>query len=127
MIFFSNKLSGLLFVAVFIIIFFVCIISIQIENYNISTQGSSFDGEFIWPLPGYNYISSYFGKRNSPTQGASSYHSGIDIPAPAGTKILAVCSGNVSFCSWGARSEGIQLLFKMMMFLFLIVMSPQIF
>ena len=51
---------------------------------------------------GYTYISSYFGKRTSPTAGASTYHSGIDIPAPSGTPILAICSGEVTFASWGA-------------------------
>jgi murein DD-endopeptidase MepM/ murein hydrolase activator NlpD len=44
---------------------------------------------FIWPLPGYTRISSPFGKRVSPTTGASSSHSGIDIPAPPGTKFVA--------------------------------------
>lgn len=34
--------------------------------------------------------------------GASTYHSGIDIPAPEGTNILSICSGVVTFCSWGA-------------------------
>lgn len=34
--------------------------------------------------------------------GASTYHSGIDIPAPEGTDILSICSGVVTFCSWGA-------------------------
>lgn len=57
---------------------------------------------FVWPLPEYTYISSYFGHRTSPTSGASTYHSGIDIPAPEGTPILSVCSGEVTFCSWGA-------------------------
>ncbi|MCI8485693.1 MAG: M23 family metallopeptidase [Clostridia bacterium] len=44
---------------------------------------------------GYRTISSPFGKRNSPTKGASSYHSGIDIPAPPGTNIFSVESGVV--------------------------------
>ena len=56
---------------------------------------------FFWPLPGYTYISSYFGKRESPTSGASSYHSGIDIPASNGTNIYAVESGTITFASWG--------------------------
>lgn len=34
--------------------------------------------------------------------GASTYHSGIDIPAPEGTNILSICSGIVTFSSWGA-------------------------
>ena len=34
--------------------------------------------------------------------GASSYHSGIDIPAPEGTIIYSICNGNVTFASWGA-------------------------
>lgn len=32
---------------------------------------------------GYNTISSKFGRRASPTAGASSFHAGIDIAAPA--------------------------------------------
>jgi len=51
----------------------------------------------VWPLPGYTRISSPFGKRVSPTTGASSYHSGIDIPAPQGTKFIAVHDGKVTF------------------------------
>ena len=68
------------------------------------TQNSNaiLEDNFMWPLDGYTYISSYFGYRNSPTSGASTYHSGIDIPAPEGTNILAVCSGTVTFASWGA-------------------------
>ena len=62
-----------------------------LESFNIS--GSI----FYWPVPGYTRISSYFGKRNSPTAGASSFHQGIDIPAPAGTNLVAVFSGIISY------------------------------
>lgn len=93
-----------------IFIYFLTIIIVSIFTLFAAVQASSstfsnrlsLDGEFIWPLPDYSYISSYFGYRNSPTSGASSYHSGIDIPAPSGTAILAVCSGTVTFASWGA-------------------------
>ena len=34
--------------------------------------------------------------------GASSYHSGIDIPASNGTNVYAVESGIITFSSWGA-------------------------
>ena len=52
---------------------------------------------YAWPIPGYNRISSYFGKRSSPTQGAATYHTGIDIPAPEGTSLFAVCDGKITF------------------------------
>ena len=52
---------------------------------------------FVWPIPGYTRISSPFGKRVSPTTGASSSHSGIDIPAPPGTKFIAVNDGIITF------------------------------
>ena len=83
-----------------IIIFFSILISCFIPI--VASTSSGYNGEFIWPLTNYTYISSYFGNRSSPTSGASSYHSGIDIPAPEGTPILAVCSGTVTFASWGA-------------------------
>ena len=71
---------------------------------NISLASANLDTNsyFVWPLPGYTYISSYFGYRFSTTAGASTYHSGIDIPAPNGTPIVSVISGIVTFCSWGA-------------------------
>lgn len=45
---------------------------------------------FYWPLPHNHKISSYFGKRISPTTGASSYHQGIDIPATNETYIISI-------------------------------------
>ena len=61
------------------------------KDIHISPQG------FYWPLPGKSYISSYFGKRVSPTTGASTYHAGVDIPAPDGTYFLAVTDGEVIY------------------------------
>ena len=52
--------------------------------------------EMCWPLPGYTRISSPFGYRNSPTAGATSFHGGIDLPAPAGTYIVSAISGKVT-------------------------------
>lgn len=56
--------------------------------------------EYIWPIPGYTRISSYFGKRSAPTQGAATYHTGIDIPAPEGTSLFAVCDGEITFAGF---------------------------
>lgn len=88
------------FVVILIFVFFILFSAVSIAESNSSYN--SLDGKCIWPLPGYNYISSYFGYRNSPTAGASTYHSGIDIPAPCGTNILSICDGTVTFASWGA-------------------------
>ena len=48
-------------------------------------------------LHGYTTINSYFGHRTSPTSGASSYHSGLDIGAPEGSNFIAVTSGTITF------------------------------
>ena len=48
-------------------------------------------------LRGYTTINSYFGYRTSPTAGASSYHSGLDIGAPEGSNFIAVTSGEITF------------------------------
>ena len=53
-----------------------------IKEFSNETFHYNSNSKFSWPLFGYYYISSYFGYRTSPTTGASSYHSGIDIPAP---------------------------------------------
>lgn len=90
----------LIFLVIFISIFFIPFVSEgiiidydlnAIENMEISNSG------FVWPIPGYTKITSYFGKRQSPTQGASSYHKGIDIGAPEGTKLIAVVDGQITY------------------------------
>ena len=81
-----------------------CIIFIPFINYNNSNEiqysnSLIFYGSknFAWPIPGYTTISSYFGKREAPTTGASTYHTGIDIPAPEGTELIASCNGKITF------------------------------
>lgn len=98
------------YLAIFSIIFLLSVLFIPIlYNLKISINEDSNEHEssikissniFIWPVPGYNKISSYFGKRISPTQGASSYHSGIDIPATEGTKLYSIESGVIIFAGW---------------------------
>lgn len=71
--------------------------SLEIDNSEISKSFDISNSYFYWPIPGYTRISSYFGKRNSPTAGASSFHQGIDIPAPAGTNLVAPFEAKVTF------------------------------
>lgn len=61
--------------------------------------------EFFWPLPNNHQITSYFGKRNAPTKGASSYHSGIDIAASEGTKLYSCISGYVTFLEFSGAGR----------------------
>ena len=51
---------------------------------------------FIWPLVDVNRISSAFGMRNG------RLHTGVDLPAPRGTPILAVKDGMVSYSGYAA-------------------------
>lgn len=59
------------------------------------------DAEF--PVVGKSFkdITSGYGKRTEPTSGASTFHSGIDIGAPEGTKIIAIADGKVIKTAWG--------------------------
>ncbi len=55
---------------------------------------------YLWPLPGYYRLSSLFGYRIHPITGKAHSHTGIDIPAPSGTPILAAKSGQVVTSGW---------------------------
>lgn len=85
---------------IFIILISLFFIPIAPDSYYIPNQNITFDissSGYAWPSPGYTTINSYFGYRSSPTAGASSYHSGIDIGAPEGSTLIAVTSGQITF------------------------------
>lgn len=87
----------LLFLTISITCFIVPIIpNVEIEQLEGKEMLISPYG-FAWPIPGYTTISSYFGKRNSPTAGASSFHKGLDIGAPEGTTLIAVIEGQITY------------------------------
>lgn len=104
-----EKTFNKLLLSIFVLILFISIFFVPIMYSSNSYYSDGYyeqiilsgDG-FFWPVPGYTYISSYFGKRKSPTAGASTSHSGIDIPASNNTKLYAVEDGEVTFASWGA-------------------------
>ena len=90
------------FISIIIITIFISCFKIPIRkdysSYGINDESIHINDQgFYWPLPGKTYISSFFGKRISPTSGASTYHGGIDIPATDGTYFLAVTDGKIIY------------------------------
>ena len=98
---FINKIFSFILIFIIIIcIFFIPFFSSANINSNTNSNELIFidtSSEYIWPIPGYTRISSYFGKRSAPTSGAAKYHTGVDIPAPEGTSLFAVCDGKITF------------------------------
>jgi septal ring factor EnvC (AmiA/AmiB activator) len=54
-------------------------------------------GKLLWPVPGKYLISSGYGSRTNPISKRTEFHSGIDIPAPTGTKIIAADTATVVY------------------------------
>ncbi|MDO4438735.1 MAG: peptidoglycan DD-metalloendopeptidase family protein [Eubacteriales bacterium] len=71
------------------------------EKYETKSLG---DISFIWPLPSSSRITSKFGDRESPTEGASSNHKGVDIGAPKGSPIIAAAAGDVVIATYSASA-----------------------
>lgn len=67
------------------------------KKYNTTSLGNI---SFIWPCPASSRITSGFGGRSSPTEGASTDHKGIDIGASSGSSILAAASGTVVIATY---------------------------
>ncbi len=57
----------------------------------------AYNGIFTWPLPGHTRVSSDYVYRLHPTLKVYKWHTGIDLLAPKGTKIIAAADGKVIF------------------------------
>lgn len=64
-------------------------------------RGTKTPPTYLKPLSG-GRLSSGFGRRKSPTKGASSYHKGLDFACPVGTAIMASRGGKVIRAGWGS-------------------------
>jgi murein DD-endopeptidase MepM/ murein hydrolase activator NlpD len=66
---------------------------------DVDRAGAAPTGRLVWPLAGRSRpsVGSAFGKRESPTTGASEFHRGIDIPAPREERVLAAAAGEVVY------------------------------
>ena len=69
-------------------------------NTGSTTTTSTGSSSLRWPCPASGRITSGFGKRKSPTAGASSNHKGIDISASTGSSIVAAAGGTVSIATY---------------------------
>lgn len=97
LIFINKILNHFLLIIIFLTIFISIFFIPTINNQNITIIDFIDTGDLLWPAPGYYTINSYFGKRSSPTSGASTYHRGVDIGAPQGSSFVAVTSGTITY------------------------------
>ncbi len=76
----------------------------SVEKVEPEYTSRSMSGGFTWPVPSSSTISSAFGSRESPTEGASTNHKGIDIAASSGSKVVAAASGEVVIATYSASA-----------------------
>jgi len=70
---------------------------VSLEEAQIEPQErSSSQAMLMWPAEGYTQITSPFGMMTNPLSGREEFHTGIDIPAPEGTPVLAAKDGYVT-------------------------------
>lgn len=94
---YSSFYKFFLIFIILIILISCFVITIPTSENNVQNFVESSTSGFFWPLPGNKNITSPFGKRTSPTSGASSSHSGVDIAATENTPIYSCFSGEVIF------------------------------
>ena len=63
-------------------------------------RGTKIPPTFIKPVSG-GRLTSRFGRRTSPTKGASSNHKGVDWALPRGSSVVASSGGTVTKAGWG--------------------------
>lgn len=115
MLLFSRKFYAFLFFLPVFVLLFICIFFIPVfsKDYSFSvfnsvspfpTYSISSSG-FCWPVPGYTTITSPYGRRISPTYGASSFHSGIDIAASPDSSLVATINGTISYTGFNGSGR----------------------
>ena len=76
----------------------------SVEKVKSDYTTRTMSGGFTWPVPSGGRISSSFGSREAPTEGASTYHKGIDIAASSGSKVVAAAGGEVVIATYSASA-----------------------
>lgn len=71
------------------------------QNTTPSGNGQS-TGSMMWPCPSSKRVTSDYGPRTSPTNGASSNHKGLDIGAAYGADIVAADGGTVLVATYSS-------------------------
>ncbi len=78
----------------------------ELEKKNPGSTTVSSESDYLWPLPSHKNLSSLYAGRIDPFTGKPATHTGIDIPAPKGTKVLAAKSGTVLTSAYNAGGYG---------------------